>query len=154
MRKLIAIVVCASIVAVSAVIYTNVFPFRHRKHSKKTEKYCFELKYKGIDYQCIPLGMKNDLEVEIKIKMVPLKSNLIIPSNLTNKNNSYKVISVTSELSVNCDTLYIPESVEFFDYDKICANVNYIIVESGNKYYKSVRGNLYHCDTIVYDIYH
>ena len=98
--------------------------------------------------------MKNDLEVEIKIKMVPLKSNLIIPSNLTNKNNSYKVISVTSELSVNCDTLYIPESVEFFDYDKICANVNYIIVESGNKYYKSVRGNLYHCDTIVYDIYH
>ncbi len=105
--------------------------------------------------------MKNDLEVEIKIKMVPLKRNLIIPSNLTHKNDSYKVISVTSELSVNCDTLYIPASVEFFDYDNILdkrfANVNYIIVESGNKYYKSVRGNLYHCDTIVYDtkaIYH
>lgn len=71
MRKLIAIAVSLLIVAGVVVIYSNVFyPISHR-HSNAEADYSFELKYKMVEFKCLPIGKKENAEVEIKIYKIP-----------------------------------------------------------------------------------
>ena len=157
-------VICALIIVASVVVYLHMLLPTDNNDMKKNNyvatvdnEYRFEKKCNDVYMTFVYVGKENDPALEIVyIGDIGNNKNLIIPDYIEKDSVTYKVLSVTQKYSVDCDTLFIPATVEFFDYDKIldkcCADVNYIIVEPGNKYYKSVDGNLYRGDSLVFDV--
>ena len=145
---------------VSVVIYLYIFlptESKNNHYEPVDNEYRFKMDYNDVSLTFIYIGKENDPTLEIEdIGYVGDRRNLIIPGYVEKNGVRYKVLSVTKDHSVDCDTLFIPATVEYFDYDKIldkcCADVNYIIVEPGNKYYKSVDGNLFRGDSLVFDV--
>ena len=157
MRKLLAIVVCALVVVASTITYFHIIAPSHELTiiEENDNEYGFIDRIDGelIHYAYID---KDNATLEIKdlFSWSGFK-NLKIPAQVVKNGITYRVISVTDDGSIHCDTLFIPATIEYFNYEvilnKCCANINYIIVEPGNKYYKSVDGNLYHGDSLVFD---
>ncbi|MBP5367397.1 MAG: hypothetical protein J6Z01_02995 [Bacteroidales bacterium] len=155
-------VICALIIVGAAITYLHMLSPTDRYGTKKSyslldNEYRFEMQYNDVLMTFAYVGKENDPALEIEdIGYIDNRQNLIIPDYIEKDSVTYKVLSVTEENSVDCDTLFIPATVEFFDSDKILdkcrADVNYIIVEPGNKYYKSVDGNLYRGDSLVFDV--
>jgi hypothetical protein len=156
-------VICALIIVASVVVYLHMLLPTDNNNNKKTytalvdNEYRFKRKCNDVYMTFVYIGKENDPALEIEeIGFIGSRRNLIIPDYIEKDSVTYKVLSVTEESPVDCDTLFIPATVEFFDSDKIldkcCAYVNYIIVEPGNKYYKSVDGNLYRGDSLVFDV--
>ncbi|MBR5644394.1 MAG: hypothetical protein IKW77_09425 [Salinivirgaceae bacterium] len=159
-RTSIAEFVCMLIGLVSVVIYLHIFlptESKNNRYEPVDNEYRFERKCNDVYMTFVYIGKENDPALEIEdIGFIGYRQNLIIPGYVEKDSVTYKVLSVTEEYSVDCDTLFIPATVEYFNYDKIldkcCADVNYIIVEPGNKYYKSVDGNLFRGDSLVFDV--
>lgn len=153
-------VICILIVLASVAIYMHIFlptESKNNRYEPVDNEYRFKMDYNDVSLTFIYIGKENDPTLEIEdIGYVGDRQNLIIPGYIEKNGARYKVLSVTKDHSVDCDTLFIPATVEYFDYDKIldkcCADVNYIIVEPGNKYYKSVDGNLFRGDSLVFDV--
>ena len=161
-RTFLAKITCLLIVLASAAIYLHMLlPTEsiniHKIHFEPVDNiYRFEMKYNDVPLTFLYIGKENAPTLEIEDIGYIGNRNLIIPGYVEKDSVTYKVLSVTEEYSVDCDTLFIPATVEYFDYERIlnkcCANVNYIIVEPGNKYYKSVDGNLFRGDSLVFDV--
>ena len=161
-----SIVICALIIVASVAVYLHMLLPTDNGNSRVKvyiggpvdDEYHFQMECNDVTMTFIYIGKENDppaLEI-IDIGYIGYRQNLIIPGYVEKDSVTYKVLSVMEEYSVDCDTLFIPATVEYFDSDKIldkcCADVNYIIVEPGNKYYKSVDGNLYRGDSLVFDV--
>ena len=161
-----SIVICALIIVASAAVYLHMLLPTDNGNSRVKvyiggpvdDEYHFQMECNDVTMTFIYIGKENDppaLEI-IDIGYIGYRQNLIIPGYVEKDSVTYKVLSVMEEYPVDCDTLFIPATVEYFDSDKIldkcCADVNYIIVEQGNKYYKSVDGNLYRGDSLVFDV--
>lgn len=159
-RTSIAEFVCMLIGLVSVVIYLHIFlptESKNNHYEPVDNEYRFEMDYNDVGLTFIYIGNENEPALEIEnIGYIGYRQNLIIPGYVEKNGARYKVLSVTEDHSVDCDTLFIPATVEYFNYNKIldkcCADVNYIIVEPGNKYYKSVDGNLFRGDSLVFDV--
>lgn len=156
-------VICALTILASAVTYLHMLcPTDHKNDMNNycrpvDNEYRFEMEYNDVPMTFVYIGKENDPLLEIEdIGYIHYRQNLIIPDYIEKNGVTYKVLSATDDSSVDCDTLFIPATVEYFDSDKIldkcCADVNYIIVEPGNKYYKSVDGNLFRGDSLVFDV--
>ena len=160
-RTFLAEFACLLIVLASAAIYLHMLlPTEHkRKHNEPVDnEYRFEMKYNDVIMTFVYIDKEIALTLEIEdISFIGYgQRNLIIPGYVEKDSVRYKVISVTNKCSVDSDTLFIPATVEYFDCDNILdkkrTDVNYIIVEPGNKYYKSVDGNLFLGDSLVFDV--
>jgi len=159
-RTFLAEFACVLIVLASAAIYLHMLlPTEDkRKHDEPVDnEYRFEMEYNDVKMTFVYIDKENDPTLEIeKIGFAGFRQNLIIPGYVEKDSVRYKVLSVTNKYSVDCDTLFIPATVEYFNYDNILdkkrTDVNYIIVEPGNKYYKSVDGNLILGDSLVFDV--
>lgn len=154
-RTFLAEFACLLIVLASAAIYLHMLlptESKNNHHEPVDNEYRFEMDYNDVRLTFVYIDKENDPTLEIeKIGFVGFRQNLIIPGYVEKNGVTYKVLSVSDEYSTDCDTLFIPATVEYFDYDKI-KDVHYIIVEPGNKYYKSVDGNLFLGDSLVFDV--
>lgn len=168
LRILIAGIICLPIVAVTVYIYHHILfvPYHEYEHlnlppeekddnfSKQFNDVPFTFYYIDKDIEPPTVEIRS-IYHDIMLRYNPERKPHIIeiPASVMYNDTTYKVLSVTDNYAVICDTLFIPASVEYFDYakllDKSKADV-YIIVEDGNKYYKSVNGNLYCGGSLVY----
>lgn len=153
-------ITCALIILISIAIYLHMLWPTDNKDNlyiPLDDEYRFEMRFNNIPMTFVYIGKEDEPTLEIEdIGFIGYRQNLIIPGYIEKNSVTYKVLSVMDEYPVDCDTLFIPATIEYFDYNKIlnkcCADVNYIIVEPGNKYYKSVDGNLFLGDSLVFDV--
>ena len=77
----------------------------------------------------------------------------MVPAEVTHNETLYKLIELSKDYSINCDTLFIPETIVYIDRSipwERC-RINYVSVDPNNKFYKSIDGNLYKGDSLLYD---
>lgn len=114
-------------------------------------KFIFEQKVNNVT---MTFSYINKQTKEVSMSPRYIQRNLIIPAEITHHNTRYRIVEFSKEYSLDCDTLFIPESIKNID-DRVMnwdrCKINYISVDPNNKIYKSKDGNLYRGDSLIYE---
>lgn len=153
MRKSLALVLCAAVLLLAVITYGHMLvpsPEREPAMVLMDDEYGFEnenhCKFKYVS--------KKRLEVVMTWDGYSSSSkNFTIPSEVVHHDISYKVVGFQAS-SFNCDTLFIPATLVHIDEREIrwsYCDINYVSVDPQNKVFRSVDGNLYKGDRLLYD---
>ena len=153
MRKnIFAAIICSGVVMLSLVTYVHVIAPKPDDYKQYNENFVFEQTVNGVDMTFSYIN-KQKKEVSMEPKWIGYKRNLKVPAEVTHNETLYKVIELSKDYSINCDTLFIPETIVYIDRSipwERC-RINYVSVDPNNKFYKSIDGNLYKGDSLLYD---
>lgn len=153
-KKILAIIVCSIVVIWTLITFVHmVLPREKKPHKQYDDNFVFEQKIDGIMMSFTYIN-KQRKEVAMSPGWVGHNSNLRIPATVTHNGVLYKVIELSRNYGVeNCDTLFIPETIVNIDRSinwNSCM-IKYVSIDSQNRFYKSVDGNLYKGDSLLYD---
>ncbi|MBP5319284.1 MAG: hypothetical protein J6Y77_07785 [Paludibacteraceae bacterium] len=82
--------------------------------------------------------------------------NLVIPDSIVYNGTTYHVLSATTYghcSNIQCNTLYLPASLVYFNHEQLLDRnkVGHIVVAPDNRYYRSVDGDLFLGDSLLFD---
>ena len=150
MRKNSALVLCAAVLLLAVITYGHMLVPSSEREPLVDNEYGFE-KESGCKFKYVS---KKRLEVVMTWEGYSSSSkNFIIPSEVVHHDISYKVVGFQA-YSFNCDTLFIPATLVHIDEREIrwsYCDINYVSVDPQNKVFRSVDGNLYKGDRLLYD---
>lgn len=153
MRKSSALVLCAAVLLLAVITYGHMLaPSSEREPARELEdnEYGFE-KESGCKFKYV--SKKRQEVVMTREGLSSSSKNFTIPSEVVHHDISYKVVGF-QDFSFNCDTLFIPATLVHIDERKIrwsYCDINYVSVDPQNKVFRSVDGNLYKGDRLLYD---
>lgn len=148
MRKSLALVLCAAVLLLAVITYGHMLAPSSEREPLVDNEYGFE-KENGCKFKYVS---KKRQEVVMTWDGY-LSSNFTIPSEVVHHDISYKVVGFRS-FSLDCDTLFIPATLVHIDEREIrwsYCDINYVSVDPQNKVFRSVDGNLYKGDRLLYD---
>lgn len=146
-----AIIICSIVVILSLITYVHIIAPQPDDYKQYDENFVFEQRINNV-FMTFTYINKQKKEVSTEPIFVGY-GNLKIPAEVTHQNTLYKVIELSKDYSINCDTLFIPETIVYIDRSipwERC-HINYVSVDPNNKFYKSIDGNLYKGDSLLYD---
>lgn len=146
MKKILAIIVCVLLGSLSVITYYHMIAPHHDDYVYMSQD---ELP-NGVSYD---FNYVNSQECTISLGYTPY-GNVVIPSEIIKDGTAYKVVGVCKEYGLDCDTLFIPKTILYIDNRQMLgssADINYISVDANNKHYRSVDGNLYKGDILIFD---
>lgn len=150
MRKNSALVLCAAVLLLAVITYGHMLVPSSEREPLVDNEYGFE-KESGCKFKYVS---KKRQEVVMTWDGYSSSSkNFIIPSEVVHHDISYKVVGFRS-FSLDCDTLFIPATLVHIDEREIRwsnCDINYVSVDPQNKVFRSVDGNLYKGDRLLYD---
>jgi hypothetical protein len=150
MRKSLALVLCAAVLLLAVITYGHMLVPSSEREPLVDNEYGFE-KESGCKFKYVS---KKRLEVVMTWDGYSSSSkNFTIPSEVVHHDISYKVVGFQA-YSFNCDTLFIPATLVHIDEREIRwsnCDINYVSVDPQNKVFRSVDGNLYKGDRLLYD---
>ena len=82
--------------------------------------------------------------------------NLVIPDSIVYNDTTYHVLSATTNghsSTIQCHTVYLPASLVYFNHEQLLDRnkVRRIVVAPDNRYYRSVDGDLFLGDSLLFD---
>lgn len=148
MRKSLALVLCAAVLLLAVITYGHMLvpsPEREPAMVLMDDEYGFE-KENGCKFKYV--SKKRQEVVMTWERYSSSSTNFTIPSEVVHHDISYKVVGFQAS-SFNCDTLFIPATLVHINERQIRSN--YVSVDPQNKVFRSVDGNLYKGDRLLYD---
>lgn len=155
-KSKITIIICATAVTLLSIITYGHMLMPSDKNKPLDTKYKFEEEIDGQMF-LFSYANKTTKEVTMTLEYNSSKNNLRIPSKVIHNQTTYNVIEVTSSKfgSIDCDTLFIPETIVYLDQmvfnNSYNRRINFISVDAKNSVYKSIDGNLYKGDSLLFD---
>lgn len=150
MRKNSALVLCAAVLLLAVITYGHMLVPSSEREPLEDNEYGFEkesvCKFKYVSKKRQEVVMTWD-------GYSSSSKNFTIPSEVVHHDISYKVVGFQA-YSFNCDTLFIPATLVHIDEREIrwsYCDINYVSVDPQNKVFRSVDGNLYKGDKLLYD---
>lgn len=150
MRKNSALVLCAAVLLLAVITYGHMLVPSSEREPLVDNEYGFE-KESGCKFKYV--SKKRQEVVMTWDGYSNSSTNFTIPSEVVHHDISYKVVGFRS-FSLDCDTLFIPATLVHIDEREIrwsYCDINYVSVDPQNKVFRSVDGNLYKGDRLLYD---
>ncbi len=146
--KYIATIICTAVGLLSLITYVHMLMPTEKQLDNK---FIFEQKVNNVT---MTFSYINKQTKEVSMSPRYIQRNLIIPAEITHHNTRYRIVEFSKEYSLDCDTLFIPESIKNID-DRVMnwdrCKINYISVDPNNKIFNSKDGNLYKGDSLIYE---
>lgn len=150
MRKSLALVLCAAVLLLAVITYGHMLVPSSEREPLVDNEYGFE-KENGCKFKYV--SKKRQEVVMTWERYSNSSTNFTIPSEVVHHDISYKVVGFQA-YSLDCDTLFIPATLVHIDEREIrwsYCDINYVSVDPQNKVFRSVDGNLYKGDRLLYD---
>ncbi|MBS7364046.1 MAG: hypothetical protein KIH03_09560 [Paludibacteraceae bacterium] len=146
--KYIATIICTAVGLLALITYVHMLMPTEKQLDNK---FIFEQKVNNVT---MTFSYINKQTKEVSMSPRYIQRNLIIPAEITHHNTRYRIVEFSKEYSLDCDTLFIPESIKNID-DRVMnwdrCKINYISVDPNNKIFNSKDGNLYKGDSLIYE---
>lgn len=117
-------------------------------------EYKFEEKINGIIYTFTYTNKQKHQVVISKISNYKYHKDLRLPAQISHNDITYDIVGIENIANIQCEHLFIPESIVYINERNQYGEpgmIKYISVDTTNKHYKSVDGNLYKGDLLIYD---
>lgn len=147
-KKKLAIACCAAVLLLAVITYGHMLvPSSKRKPAMELmdDEYGFE-KESGCKFKYV--SKKRQEVVMTWDRYSSSYENFTIPSEVVHHDISYKVVGFRP-FGFDSDTLFIPATLVNINERQIRSN--YVSVDPQNKVFRSVDGNLYKGDKLLYD---
>ena len=158
MNRYLAFIICALVGLLSFITYLNMLvPIENEielGQNLTESEYKFEEKINGIIYTFTYTNKQKHQVVISKISNYKYHKDLRLPAQISHKDITYDVVGIENLVYIQCDELFIPESIVYIDERNQYARplmIRYISVDPNNKHYRSVDGNLYKGNLLIYD---